>query len=183
MKVPYVHSNYDRIEGDYYPTIDNRCVYGFLEYFSPTSCVDVCSPCGSGIIDTLVERGIKAYGIGDAFTEEEIYAEWIVTNPPYKKGLVDSIINRCIRRTMDGEVEGVAILLRSNFDHAKSRWGMFAGCKYYYGQIKLLFRPWWSEVHTKSPIHNYIWHIWTQNYNGYPVVHYAPIPKNKKNSR
>lgn len=169
---PYVHSNFERVKDDYYPTIDKRCVYGLLEYITPQGvCVDVCSPNGSGIVDTLEECGFPAYGIGDAFTDK-VNAEWIVTNPPYKRVLVDRIINRCILRVIDGEVYGVAVLLRSNFDYAKSRWDMFHNA-YYYGQIKLLFRPWWSKEHAKQPIHNFCWHIWTTNFNDYPVVHYA----------
>ena len=170
---PYVHSSYERVADDYYPTIDKRCVYGFLEYFTPQGvCVDVCSPNGSGIVDTLKECGYDAYGIGDAFVDK-IDAEWIITNPPYDKKIVDKIINRCIRRPMDGEVFGVAVLLRSNFDYAKSRWSMFSASANYYGQVKLLFRPWWSVEHTKSPIHSYCWHIWANYLTGYPVVHYA----------
>jgi hypothetical protein len=169
---PYVHSNYKRVEGDYYPTIDKRCIYGFLEYIKPGKCVDVCSPCGSGIVDTLIECGFNAYGIGDAFTDEIVDADWIVTNPPYDRKVVDKIIDRCIARVMKLEVYGVAVLLRSNFDYAKSRWDMFNN-SYYYGQIKLLFRPWWSEEHKKQPIHNYTWHIWNSCLNEYPVVHYA----------
>ena len=168
---PYVHSNYERVAEDYYPTIDKRCVYGLLEYIGVDNCVDVCSPNGSGIVDTLKECGKTAYGIADAFVDK-VNAEWIITNPPYKRVLVDKIINRCIRRIKDGEVFGVAVLLRSNFDYAKSRWDMFAGNEYYYGQIKLLFRPWWSVEHKKQPIHNFCWHIWV-NELCYPVVHYA----------
>jgi hypothetical protein len=43
---------------------------------------------------------------------------------------------------------------------------------YYYGQIKLRFRPWWSEERTAQPIHNYVWHVWRWNEAG-PRVLYA----------
>lgn len=121
MKVPYVHSNFARVEGDYYPTIDDRCIKGFLQHFQPIGlCVDPCAPDGSGIVNTLIELGYGAIGLPDAF-EKSIIAQWIICNPPYKRGVVDEIINRQIERIYAGEVEGVAMLLRSNFDFAKSR--------------------------------------------------------------
>jgi hypothetical protein len=46
---------------------------------------------------------------------------------------------------------------------------------FYFGQIKLLFRPWWSEERKSQPIHNYVWHIWTHErlQNHCPVVLYS----------
>ena len=158
MKVPFVHSNYERVKGDFYKTIDKRCTYSFLEHFAPTGlCVDVCSPDGSGIVDTLLERGYQAEGLADAF--DDVTAQWIVTNPPYKRGLVDKIINRQIKRVLNDEAYGLAVLLRSNFAYAKGRVEMFDS-PLYFGEIKMRFRPWWSEDRKASPIHNYSWHIW-----------------------
>jgi hypothetical protein len=171
MKVPYVHSGYERVKGDYYPTIDRRCVRGFLQHFQPRGlCADVCAPEGSGIVDALQELGYKAVGLPDAFAPE-VKADWIVTNPPYDRRVVDGILERQIKRVVDGEVLGLAVLLRSNFDFAKSRAWMFDH-PYYYGQIKLRFRPWWSEERTAQPIHNYVWHVWRWNEAG-PRVLYA----------
>ena len=174
MKVPFVHSNFERVEGDYYPTIDKRCVYGFLEHFQPKGrCVDVCAPDGSGIVRTLCEHGYNAFCVADAFAPI-VLGEWIVTNPPYKRGLVDQIINRQIERVECGDVLRLAVLLRSNFDFAKGRRAMFDH-PLYYGQIKLCFRPWWSEDRTAQPIHNYVWHIWMTAKAEYqlPVVLYT----------
>lgn len=169
---PFVHSNFDRIENDNYQTIDKRCIYGFLEYFTPTGlCVDVCSPNGSGIIDTLIECGYGNSISGKDAFENLLFAQWIITNPPYKRGVVDDIINRQIKRLEKDEISGLAILLRSNFDFAKSRWDMFHHYSYS-GQIKLLFRPWWSEDKLASPIHNFVWHIWKLPQT-FPIVRYA----------
>lgn len=173
MKVPYVHSNFERVEGDFYPTIDERCVYGFLEHFSPDGlCVDMCAPDGSGIVNTLLDCGIQAECVTDAF-QTGIVAQWGVTNPPYDRKVVDKIILRQIERVKRLELWGLAVLLRTNFDHAKSRQVMFKNCPYYHGQIKLLFRPWWSENHDKQPIHNYVWHIWLANNGTRPITYYA----------
>lgn len=160
-KVPFVHSNYPRVPDDFYPTLDPRCVYGLLEHFEPKGlCVDVCAPSGSGIVNTLTACGYKAVGKPDAFVEK-LKATWIITNPPYTRGLVDKIIMRQIERIGQRGVKGVAVLLRSNFDFAKSRRAMFAH-PYYFGQIKLRFRPYWSEDRTAQPIHNYVWQIWNR---------------------
>ena len=163
MAVPFVHSNYQRKAGDFYPTLDPRCVWGFLEHYTPTGpVVDVCAPAGSGIVTELANCGIIAACGSDAFAEV-VPAQWIVTNPPYDRALVDGIINRQIKRVDSEQVYGLAVLLRATFDHAKSRRAMFQDNRLYAGQIKLLFRPWWSDSRKKQPIHNYVWQIWTQS--------------------
>ena len=173
MPNPYVNSNYPRIPDDYYPTIDPRCVYGFLEHFRPTGMViDPCAPQGSGIVDTLTECGVAAAGRADAFAGPW-FVEWIVCNPPYKRGLVDEVIWRQIERIMDREVDYVAMLLRSNFAYARVHDELFKN-SYYFGEIKLRFRPWWVADHSKQPIHNFSWHIWSKAHKnfGRPVLPY-----------
>jgi len=158
-KVPFVHSNFARITDDNYHTIDNRCVYGFLEHFTPFGlCIDVCSPSGSGIVETLKECGYEASGVSDAFSDVD--ASWIITNPPFTRGLVDEIIYRQVDRVDKREVNGFACLLRSNFSFAKGRIPMFSRNKHYLCKIELLFRPWWSQEKKAQPIHNYAWYIW-----------------------
>lgn len=161
MSVPYVHSNYERIEDDNYQTVDPRCVQALVETASIIrgKIVDCCSPNGSGIVDKLRSLGFVADGMSDAFSLTED-VDWIVSNPPYKRGLVDKIIWRQIERLEFEHVFGVAMLLRSNFDFAKSRWGMFNNL-WYFGQVRMMFRPWWSEDKKAQPIHNFVWHIWT----------------------
>ena len=201
----FVHSNFPRVPGDYYPTIDPRCVYGFLEHFQPRGLVvDTCAPQGSGIVNTLQKCGYQAEGLPDAFGLLPGGVEWIVSNPPYSRELVtmvfpkfpdlhiappdpesivgtrvlplvDAIILRAIRFVEDGRAMGAAFLLRSTFDHAKSRAFLFEH-PHYWGQIKLRFRPWWSDDHSKQPIHNYVWHIWMIKglySQGVSVVRYA----------
>jgi len=100
----FVKSNYERHVSDHYPTIDKRCTFGLLEHVKPTRlCVDVCAPNGSGIVDTLQECGCRATCAGDAFADK-IRAQWVVTNPPYERPLVDQIIQRQIQRIEEGDV-------------------------------------------------------------------------------
>ena len=169
MNKPYVQSNYERKENDDYQTIDPRCILALADTIKLWGrVVDCCAPNGSGIVKGLNDIGIHAEGKDDAFGY--IKAEWIVSNPPYKKGLVDKIINAQLDRL--GEVEGVCMLLRNNFDFAKSRWDMFAANPFYYGQIHMLFRPKWFTDDRASPIHNFVWHIWRLRMSGKPVVEY-----------
>lgn len=179
MKNPYVHSNFPRIENDNYHTIDKRCIYAFIQHFQPALSVDICAPDGSGIVNTLIECGYNAFCISDAFIDK-LSAEWIVTNPPYSRPLVDNIIMRQLERLDTLEVVGVAMLLRSNFDFAKTRSYIFDH-KYYAGQIKMRFRPWWTEKRDKQPIHNYVWQLWTYEaqYNP-PIVLYSDGTKKIK---
>lgn len=171
-RVAYVHSRYKRVEGDNYQTVDKRCVDSFLEWFVPEGvCIDVCSPEGSGIVDRLVERGYEARGVRDAFVKH-LQCSWVITNPPYKRPLVDKIIERQVERLESKEVEGVAVLLRANFDLARCRTWLF-GNPLYYGQVRMRFRPWWTGERDKQPIHNFVWQIWRRREFLYPIVMYA----------
>jgi len=173
MTTPFVHSNYPRVQDDHYSTRDPRCVLSFLEHFVVDGKVcDVCSPNGSGIIEELQRLGYDGWCASDAFSSE-IAADWIITNPPYTRGLVDKIIHRQIDRFSENGINGLAMLLRANFDMAKSRASMFEECELYYGQIRMRFRPWWSEERKAQPIHNYVWHIWMRNEERYPIVLYS----------
>lgn len=170
MTVPYVHSNYERIEDDNYQTVDPRCVQGLVDKVKLTGrIVDVCAPNGSKIVDALKNLGYDAIGYEDAFIPI-VFGNWIVTNTPYKKGVVDKLISRQIDR-VGWDVYGFAALLRTNFDHAKTRKHLFQH-NHYYGQVKLCFRPYWTEERKHSPIHNYVWHIWTADAEGCSKVMY-----------
>lgn len=161
----FVKSKYPRRDGDFYPTIDSRCVIALVEslpYIKDGLICDPCAPDGSGIIDSLLNMGVKAKGVGNAYSKKlPKGTRWVVSNPPYKLGVVDGIIKAQIDRIATGEIVGVFMLLRSTFDHAKKYKPLFRECEFYAGQIKLTFRPRWIEDSTGSPIHNYVWHAWT----------------------
>src|SRR3990167_3938394 len=164
----FIRSGRTRIEYDNYQTIDPRCVLALVSLIKLSNVVDVCSPNGSGIVELLKFAGVPACGISDAF-QDNINADWIVFNPPYKRGIVDRIVQRQLDRIENKEVKGVALLVRTQFDHAKTRWNMFAANTEYAGQIKMLFRPKWFEDGESTPIHNYVWHIWGEyKISGYP---------------
>lgn len=173
----FVRSGRERIEDDNYQTVDPRCVQALLEtltrfqgFADDDSFVDCCAPSGSGIVTELCKRGLDAVGVDDAFGD--FSANWIVSNPPYKRNVVDSIIFRQLERLSVPNVIGVAMLLRTQFDHAKTRYNMFAGHPFYAGQIKMTFRPIWFAEGESTPIHNYVWQIWVKDWNRPPIVQY-----------
>lgn len=169
-----MHSGYARIANDDYKTIDPRCTYALLQHFRPRLAVDVCAPSGSGIVDTLQACGVEAFGAPDAFADD-IFSDWIVSNPPYTRGLVDKIIWRQLDRLRAGDVNAVAMLMRWGFDHALTRTKMFAENPLYFGQIKTLFRPQWVEKRPgdKQPFHPFVWHIFMKRLRDWPVVMYS----------
>jgi len=162
----FVRSGHERIANDNYQTVDPRCVQALIETlpnaFHDTFITDVCSPSGSGIVDYFSTIGWHSSGIPDAFGRVDNYG-WVVSNPPYERSKVDKIINRQIERIDSKEVHSVAMLLRTGFDHAKTRVNMFEFNEHYAGQIKMLFRPVWFLDTETTPIHNYVWHIWSNN--------------------
>lgn len=169
MPVPYVNSGFKRIENDNYQTIDPRCIHGLVaKWFIEGDIIDCCAPNGSGIVSELQRLGRNARGVTDAFSFEP--ADWIITNPPYDRNIVDRIINHQLGRLKAGNVKGVAALMRANWDFTASRAYMFDS-DWYAGQIRMRFRPWWSEERDAQPIHNFVWHIWQAN-EYEPVVRY-----------
>jgi hypothetical protein len=174
---PFVKSNFPRVPNDHYPTIDSRCVdalldsgIGFFNYVW-----DCCSINGSGILDRLRYHKRKVYKGKNAYTPNPFPGkriDWIVSNPPFDRGVVDKIIAFQVARLNTGQVSGVAMLLRTSFDHAKKYQYLFRDCPHYAGQLKLTFRPVWFEESTASPIHNYVWHFWKLNTDP-PVVLYS----------
>lgn len=177
MTTPYVHSNYERRPDDHYPTIDPRCIRALLDTWDQVryDIVDCCAPNGSGLIDELRRLG---HGTPRCTSTVDLTGEtdWIVTNPPYVRGIVDDIAQAIIRKIEDRDVIGAALLMRANWDMAARRTELFAS-HLYAGQTRMRFRPWWSEERKAQPIHNYAWHVWMQGRPHHePVIRYWPKP-------
>lgn len=157
MKTHYNHSGYDRIEHDDYQTEDRRCAKALIESWPIRGrVVDCCAPFGSKLVDHLIHYKKDAHCIGNAF--EDFSANWIVTNPPYKKDIVDNIVSACLDKLEDGRVNGVAILVRATWDFASCRTAHFE--RNFACQVHMRFRPWWGEERIAQPQHNFVWNIW-----------------------
>ena len=65
----------------------------------------------------------------------------ILTNPPYKRGLVDELMGQCITLVKDGVIDFSA-LLRVQWDTAVTRQWMMESP--FAGKTIPTFRPWWT---------------------------------------
>jgi len=101
----------------------------------------------------------------------------IVTNPPYEKAT--EFIEHALKLA-DTVNHGVliAMLLRTDFDHAKSRAHLFRDCPAFYSKIVLTKRITWFEpengVKGKSPSFNHAWFLWFTHNVGPPTLAYGP---------
>lgn len=99
----------------------------------------------------------------------------IITNPPYD--FAEEFCAHALKLT--APVKGfVAMLLRCDFDHAKSRKYLFADCPQFAKKVVLTKRiVWFVEANGKpkaSPSFNHCWMIWDHGHVGPPTIAYAP---------
>jgi len=154
----YVSSGYQRHIDDHYPTIDNRCIDALLRGWDiPLPALDpFCSQ---------LETGLHPATVGSLSSADRFRS--IVTNPPYHRSVVDLLVSDCLE-ALSGKPDVVALLMRTQWDHAKSRQHLFK--KPFAASIRLLFRPYWSDQRKASPIHSYQWLIWDKRWTGAPIV-------------
>ena len=131
---------------------------------------------GSGKMVAALEKlgldvGASDIADGDDFlTREGAVADAIITNPPYTHA--SEFIYKAMELTKpDGFV---AMLLRTDFDHAESRREMFdgRGC-HFYKKVVLTRRIRWFEDSKGSPSFNHAWFIWDWLHIGPPTLAYA----------
>ena len=98
----------------------------------------------------------------------------IVTNPPYDQA--EAFCEHALR-LMESTGGFVAMLLRTDFDHAKSRTHLFRDCPAYARKIVLLKRiVWFVEDNGKpkaSPSYNHAWFLWNWKQEGPATLAYA----------
>lgn len=99
----------------------------------------------------------------------------IVTNPPYD--LAEEFCAHALQLTRP--TRGfVAMLLRCDFDHAKSRAYLFRDCPAWSKKLVLTRRiVWFVEADGKpkaSPSFNHAWFLWSHTHDGPPTLGYAP---------
>lgn len=131
--------------------------------------------CGSGkMVRALRGRSFDVVASdiqtgSDFFAMGFIPAEAIVTNPPYS--LATAFIEEALRR-MRPENGLVAMLLRTDFDHAKSRRHLFADHPAFMKKVVLTKRIQWFEDSKSSPSFNHAWFIWSWTNQGAPELAY-----------
>lgn len=99
----------------------------------------------------------------------------IISNPPYSKAEEFCAHALELTRPVGGFV---AMLLRCDFDYAKTRGYLFRDCAAWSKKIVLTKRiVWFVEENGKpkaSPSYNHSWYIWDHQHKGPPIIEYAP---------
>ena len=144
--------------------------------------------CGSGKMAAVLRRHARLVDASDIDANHgemtEDFLSWrraiigvsaIITNPPYE--LAAEFCEHALR-LMEPERGVVAMLLRTDFDHAKSRAHLFRDCPAFAKKVVLTRRIVWFEPEPgakgKSPSFNHAWYVWDWQHDGPPTIGYAP---------
>ena len=99
----------------------------------------------------------------------------IITNPPYE--LATEFCEHALN-LMEPVGGFVAMLLRTDFDHAKSRCHLFRDCPAFAKKLVLTKRiAWFVEANGRpkaSPSFNHAWYVWDWMHEGPPTIAYGP---------
>lgn len=118
------------------------------------------------------------YAQGDFLTFRQSF-DAVASNPPYgtQGRLAVKFIEHALALTKESRGQ-VAMLLRVDFDSAKTRRHLFADCPYFAKKIVLTERIVWFEPEpgekNKGPSENHAWYIWDYRHGGPPTVVYGP---------
>lgn len=171
-------SGYERKERDLYETPEwvTRSLLPHLR----ADMTDVWEPaCGSGKMSSVLSHEtsfIVTYtdiDNGDDFLRFESASgiDAIITNPPY--AAAKEFIEQALW-LMQSQHGVVAMLLRTDFDHAKSRQHLFGQHKAFAKKLVLTKRIKWFEDSKGQPSFNHAWFIWDWRHSGPPVLAYGP---------
>jgi len=180
------NSGYERRKRDFYAT--PAWVTEALVPHIPERIEHVWEPaCGDGAMAhplTLAGFGVLATDIAEQglmrfdFLGMEVppcNTQAIITNPPYE--LATEFCERALMLT-EANSGFVAILLRTDFDHAKSRTHLFRDCPAFAKKLVLMKRiVWFADENGKpkaSPSYNHAWYVWDWKHEGPPTIAYGP---------
>lgn len=163
-------SGYERKELDCYETPE-WVTLALLPHLSP-GIENVWEPaCGSGkMVRALNTKFHTVYGTDislglDFLKETTCDYDAIITNPPYAlaREFIEKAMSLC---------DNVAMLLRTDFDHAKTRAHLFGDG--FAKKVVLRRRIKWFEDSKGQPSFNHAWFIWKFDHQGPPTLAYAP---------
>jgi methylase of polypeptide subunit release factors len=180
-------SGYERKERDLYETPE--WVTEALLPHLPTRPLEIWEPaCGSGKMSRVLGRSPHKVIATDIHDPEGIAINFldcpkpvagpfdaIVTNPPYE--LATEFIDQALKLQRQTDGRFVAMLLRTDFDHAKTRSRLFAGCPAFAKKVVLTKRIKWFEDSKGQPSFNHAWFIWDYDHCGPPVLAYGPASR------
>jgi len=172
-------SGYARVAFDQYETPE--WVTRALIPHIPDRVKSIWEPaCGSGKMSSvLAQTGREVIPTdiqtGEDFLNPELFCcdhflfHAIITNPPYSQA--SEFIIKALRVATSSKGM-VAMLLRTDFDHAKSRRRLFADHRAFSKKLVLTKRIQWFEESKSSPSFNHAWFIWDWQHKGAPVITY-----------
>ena len=124
-----------------------------------------------GILDSEIFGSDIETGFDFLTDMAAVEADAIITNPPYAHA--KEFIDRALFHTEP--VGGfVAMLLRTDFDHARTRQYLFSGHRAFARKLVLTKRIQWFEDSKGQPSFNHAWFIWDWKHKGAPTLAYGP---------
>ena len=168
-----------RRELDFYPT-PKECTIALMDFLN-LSPMRIWEPaCGTGEMSVVLERyghtvyssdlRHTGYGVGgqEYLTTPRSGSEFdaVITNPPFNQS--EEFIKRAL---LDAPI--VAMLLKSQYWHAKKRYHLFRTNKPTY-VLPLLWRPDFTKDGAGSPTMDLIWTVWIP---GTAETIYQPLEK------
>lgn len=167
-------SGYERKERDLYETPEWVTLALAPHLYEAT--YHVWEPaCGSGkMVRALKSTGLEVHATdidgGSDFLKLACHSDdfdAIITNPPY------ALAAEFIEHALTLPVTTVAMLLRTDFDHAKSRSHLFLDPRFA-KKLVLTKRIKWFEDSKGQPSFNHAWFIWETGHSGPPTLAYGP---------
>ena len=166
-------SGYERKERDLYETPE-WVTEALLPHLP--ACQTVWEPAaGSGKMSRVLE-GFAGTVISsdiadgqDFLAAQGFHGDAIVTNPPYAQAT--EFIEHALSLTASSGV--VAMLLRTDFDHPKSRQHLFSHSAFS-KKLVLTKRIKWFEDSKGQPSFNHAWFVWDHRHKGPPTLAYGP---------
>jgi hypothetical protein len=172
-------SGYERQPGDVYETPEwVTCV---VVPYLRGRCAHVWDPANGPA--SKIARVLRAEGFRATATNDDFLArgappcdriDVITTNPPYGTGgrLACQFIVHALEL-----VSFVAVLLRIDFDSAKTRVSLFRDNPAFAGKIVLLDRiTWFERAGAAGPSENHAWFLFDAKHRGPPTIVYAGKP-------
>lgn len=167
-------SRYERIEGDRYytPAWVTKALLSAERFSNADGIWDPAA--GNGGILSALPEGMAANGSDiapdapgiqpiDFFDVRTAWWRNIVTNPPYGQGgrLAVEFIVHALELTASQQGK-VAMLLRADFDSAKTRHHIFGGHAAFAAKYVLTERIRWSNLPQSNagPTENHAWYVW-----------------------
>jgi hypothetical protein len=169
-------SGYERSERDVYHTPD-WVTRTLLPVLRPVSRVWEPAAGQGKMTEALRDAGyeVVATDIADGvnFLAESHHrgAQAIITNPPFNQAREFIEHALVLMEPVRGQI---AMLLRTDFDHAITRQHLFGGCPAFAKKLVLTKRIVWYERPRAAPSFNHAWYLWDWQHSGAPNLVYPP---------